>query len=108
MFEIYQSDKTKKYHFRLKARNGEIILSGQAYKDKPGCENGVASVGKNGADESRFEIKDSTNGKKYFVLKSGNGQVIGQSQMYKTDSGLKNGIASVGRNCKGKCKDLTD
>lgn len=62
MFEIYQSEKTEKFHFRLKAKNGEIILTGQAYKDKSGCENGVASVGKNGTDESKFEIKDSTNG----------------------------------------------
>ena len=108
MFEIYQSEKTRKYHYRLKARNGEIILSGQAYKDKAGCENGIASVVKNGADESKFHIKDSNDGKKYFVLKSGNGQVIGQSQMYKTDSGLTNGIASVGKNCTGKCKDLTE
>ena len=107
MFEIYQSEKTSKFHFRLKAKNGEIILTGQAYKDKNGCENGVASVGKSGANEAKFEIKEAANGKKYFVLKSGNGQIIGQSQMYKTDSGLKNGIASVGKNCSGKCKDLT-
>lgn len=107
MFEIYQSEKTSKYHFRLKAGNGEIILTGQAYKDKAGCENGVASVKKNGGDESKFEIKDSTNGKQYFVLKSGNGQIIGQSQMYKSESGLKNGIASVGKNADGKVKDLT-
>ena len=107
MFEIYQSEKTQKFHFRLKARNGEIILTGQAYKDKAGCENGVASVKKNGVDEAKFEIKDSTNGKQYFVLKSGNGQIIGQSQMYKTASGLKNGIASVGKNAEGAVKDLT-
>lgn len=107
MFEIYQSEKTQKFHFRLKARNGEIILTGQAYKDKAGCENGVASVKKNGTDESKFEIKDSSNGKQYFVLKSGNGQIIGQSQMYKTESGLKNGIASVGKNAAGDTKDLT-
>ncbi len=107
MFEIYQSEKTKKFHFRLKARNGEIILTGQAYKDKGGCENGVESVKKNGPKESKFEIKDSSNGKQYFVLKSGNGQIIGQSQMYKTKSGLKNGIVSVGKNSSGRVKDLT-
>ena len=107
MFEIYQSEKTSKYHFRLKASNGEIILSGQAYQDKAGCANGVESVKKNGGDESKFEIKDSNDGKQYFVLKSSNGQIIGQSQMYKSESGLKNGIASVGKNCSGDCKDLT-
>lgn len=108
MFEIYQSEKTEKFHFRLKAKNGEIILTGQAYKDKAGCENGVESVKKNGSDESKFEIKASTNDKQYFVLKAGNGQIIGQSQMYKTESGLKNGIASVGKNAaEGSVKDLT-
>lgn len=109
MFEIYQSEKTDKFHFRLKAKNGEIILTGQAYKDKAGCENGVESVKKNGSDESKFEIKESSNEKQYFVLKAGNGQIIGQSQMYKTESGLKNGIVSVGKNsADAKVKDLTE
>lgn len=107
MFEIYQSEKTEKFHFRLKAKNGEIILTGQAYKDKKGCENGVESVKKNGTDAEKFEVKKAADGRKYFVLKSSNGQVIGQSQMYKSDSGLKNGIKSVGKNCVGSCKDLT-
>ncbi len=107
MFEIYQSEKTQKYHFRLKAANGEIILTGQAYKDKASCENGVESVRKNANDESKFEIKEAADGRKYFVLKAGNGQIIGQSQMYKSESGLKNGIASVGKNSSGDCKDLT-
>ncbi len=108
MFEIYQSEKTKKFHFRLKASNGQIILTGQAYKDKKGCENGVASVQTNSKSEARFEIKDSSDGRKYFVLKSTNGQIIGQSQMYKSESGLKNGIISVGNNAaEAGIKDLT-
>ncbi|MGJ8657579.1 MAG: YegP family protein [Akkermansiaceae bacterium] len=107
MFEIYQSEKTKKFHYRLKAANGQIILSGQAYKDKASCANGVESVLKNGADENRYEIKESTDGRKYFVLKSSNGQIIGQSQMYKSESGLKNGIMSVGNNiADSRLKDL--
>ena len=107
MFELYQSEKTQKFHFRLKAKNGEIIFTGQGYKDKASCENGIASVGKNAQDESKFEVKEASNGSKYFVLKAGNGQVIGQSQMYKSDSGLANGMASVANNCESECKDLT-
>ncbi len=107
MFEIYQSEKTKKFHYRLKAANGQIILTGQAYKDKVGCVTGVKSVLTNGADENRYEIKESKDGRKYFVLKSTNGQVIGQSQMYKSESGLKNGIMSVGNNiADSRVKDL--
>ena len=109
MFEIYQSDSSKKFHFRLKARNGEIILTGQGYKDKTGCENGVASVQKNGGIDANFEVKEAKDGRKYFTLKAGNGQVIGQSQMYKSESGLKNGIASIGENCiSERVKDLTE
>lgn len=108
MFEIYQSEATKKFHFRLKAKNGEVILTGQGYKDKSGCENGVTSVKKNGNDEEKFQIKEAKDGRQYFVLKAGNGQVIGQSQMYKSESGLKNGIASVGKNSTTETiKDLT-
>ena len=98
MFEIYQSEKTKKYHYRLKAANGQIILSGQSYTDKASCAKGVESVLINGADENRYEVKEASDGRKYFVLLSSNGQVIGQSQMYKSESGLKNGIMSVGNN----------
>ncbi len=98
MFEIYQSEKTKQFHYRLKAANGQVVLSGQAYKDKASCENGVESVLKNGADESRYEVKEASDGRKYFVLRSSNGQIIAQSQMYKSESGLKNGIMSVGNN----------
>lgn len=107
MYELFQSEKTDKYHFRLKAGNGEQILQSQGYKDKAGCLNGIASVTKNGCDESRFEKKEASNGKFYFVLKAGNGQIIGQSQQYKTESGRDNGIKSVGKNCGGKTKDLT-
>ena len=61
-FELYK-DKAGEFRFRLKAGNGENILSGEGYKDKSGAENGVASVRKNAADKARFEIKESSGGK---------------------------------------------
>jgi len=56
-----------------------------------------------------FEIyKSEKSGDFYFRHKAGNGEIIGSSQMYKSDSGLKNGIASVGKNAAGSdTKDLT-
>lgn len=48
-FEIYL-DKAGEYRFRLKATNGEIILSSEGYKAKKSCENGIESVRKNAAD----------------------------------------------------------
>ena len=109
MFEIYQSDSSGKFHFRLKAGNGEIILSGQGYGAKADCQNGIESVRTNAAKEEAFHIHEAKDGRHYFTLKAANGQVIGQSQMYKSDSGLKNGISSVQQNAPGAgVTDLTD
>ena len=45
-FEIYQ-DKSEKFRFRLKARNGKIIAVSEGYTTKNGCLNGIESVKKN-------------------------------------------------------------
>ena len=107
MFEVFQSEESGKFHFRMKAGNGEIILTSQAYQDKPSALNGIESVKKNGTFEDNFESKEAANGRGYFTLKATNGQIIGQSQQYKTASGLKNGIQSIIKNADGEVKDLT-
>jgi uncharacterized protein YegP (UPF0339 family) len=35
-FEVYQSGKKDEYRFRLKADNGQIILSSEGYNSKSG------------------------------------------------------------------------
>ena len=96
-FETYTGNDGQHY-FRLKAGNGEVILTSQGYKAKNDCESGIASVRKNSQREGAFETKTASDGRHYFVLKATNGQVVGQSQMYKTESGCANGIASVTKN----------
>ena len=48
-FEMYQ-DKAGEFRFRLKAKNGEIIATGEGYKTKANCLNGIESVKKNAPD----------------------------------------------------------
>lgn len=96
-FELYK-DKAGEFRFRLKASNGQIILASEGYKAKSGAENGIASVKKNAADPVRFEKKKSSNGKDYFVLKAGNHEVIGTSEMYESEAACDNGIKSVMNN----------
>lgn len=96
-FEMYK-DKAGEFRFRLKAGNGENILASEGYKAKASCENGIESVRKNSQDEGRFETKEQSNGKPYFVLKAGNGEVIGKSEAYESSASCKNGIASVMKN----------
>lgn len=96
-FEI-KSSANGKFHFNLKAGNGQIILSSEMYESKAACENGIESVKKNSADAGRFEKRTSTKGDPYFVLKAGNGQEIGRSEMYSSDAACQNGIDSVATN----------
>ena len=50
-FEMYK-DKKGECRFRLKARNGEIILASEGYSSKDSCKNGVESVIKNAPEAS--------------------------------------------------------
>lgn len=44
--------------FRLKASNGEIIASGEAYESKASAEKGIASVQKNAADAKVVDLTE--------------------------------------------------
>ena len=106
-FEIYK-DKAGEFRFRLKSRNGEIVLASEGYKAKASAKNGAASVEKNCGDASCFEQTKTRGGKYRFNLKARNHQVIGVSQSYKDEKSCKNGIKSIARAAKGaKIEDLT-
>ena len=96
-FEVYV-DKAGEHRFRLKAGNGETILSSEGYSQKDGCANGIESVRKNATNADMFEKITTDSGKYRFNLKAANHQVIGTSQSYDSESGRDNGIESVGRN----------
>jgi uncharacterized protein YegP (UPF0339 family) len=48
-FEVYK-DKSGEFRFRLKARNGEIVATGESYKAKASCLNGIDSIRRNAPD----------------------------------------------------------
>ena len=54
MSKLFQSDKTGKFHFSLKAGNGQIIGQSQQYKTESDRDNGIASVGKNCGSDIRI------------------------------------------------------
>lgn len=55
-FEMY-TDKAGEFRFRLKAKNGQIIATGEGYKAKSGCKNGIESVRKNAPDATIEETE---------------------------------------------------
>jgi len=107
MFEVKQKEGSDGFHFVLKAKNGQVILSSQMYANKTGAMNGVESIKKNAIDDSKYERKTAKNGKFYFNLKAANSQIIGTSQMYSGESGMENGIESIKNNAPGAgCTDV--
>ena len=96
-FEI-KAGRTGKFRFNLKASNGQVILTSEAYETRSAAVKGITSVKKNAGNDKRFERKVAKDGSVYFVLKASNGEPIGKSEMYKTKRSLESGVASVGKN----------
>lgn len=106
-FEIYQSGKKDEFRFRLKADNGQIILSSEGYTTKASCLNGIESVKKNSGDLKRFNQTKTPTKMFRFAITAANSQIIGTSQNYKSVSGCKNGIESVKKNAaKAETKEV--
>ncbi len=53
-FEVYE-DKAGEFRFRLKATNCQVIATGEGYKAKAGCMNGIESIKKNAPDAEIVE-----------------------------------------------------
>lgn len=106
-FELKKSSNGK-FFFNLLAGNGQTVLTSEMYESKPSALNGIESVKKNATDAGRFEALVNKSGAPYFVLKAGNGQVIGQSQGYSSEATRDAGIASVAGAADGAAtSDLT-
>ncbi|AUI65805.1 MULTISPECIES: YegP family protein [Glaesserella] len=87
--------KDGQFMFNLKAANSQTILTSELYKTRAAAENGIASVQKNGVDETKFELKTTKSDQPYFILKAGNHQEIGRSEYYSSKAAAQNGIKSV-------------
>ncbi|HEX7903881.1 MAG TPA: YegP family protein [Chitinophagaceae bacterium] len=93
-FQIFKSSANAQYYFRLKASNGETVLSSEGYTTNQSCRGGIASVKVNAPMDSRYERKDATNNYR-FNLKAANGEIIGRSEGYTTSVARENGIDAV-------------
>ena len=54
-FEMY-TDAAGKCRWRLKAANGEIIATSEAYESESSCKNGIESVKKNAPNAEIVEV----------------------------------------------------
>ena len=96
-FEIKKA-KDGQFYFNLKAGNGQVILVSEMYQAKASALNGIESVRKSAPISERYDKLISKTGKHYFTLKAANHQVIGNSEMYETETARDNGLDSVMKN----------
>lgn len=74
--------KNNEHYFRLINEEGKVLLSSEGYTQKQNLLNGIESVKQNISVPENYEMKRAENGKHYFNLKAGNGQVISTSAMW--------------------------
>jgi uncharacterized protein YegP (UPF0339 family) len=106
-FQVFKG-KSGEYFFRLRAGNGEPVLASEGYESMPGALNGIRSVKANAPSDGRYERKEAKNGQFFFVLRAGNNEPIGKSEMYKSKNGRDHGIDVIKRIAPGaRIEDLT-
>ena len=98
------------YYFNVKATNGEIIATSQLYSTKSNAQRGARTARAlvrlareelkvvQAPRRERFELFTGEDGKAYFRLRAGNGEILLGSQAYGAERSARDGIASVREN----------
>jgi uncharacterized protein len=84
-----------KYSFNLKAANGQIILKSEDYSSMDATTNAIESVRKNSQIAEHFVKEVAADGSQYFALITDNGQIIGRSEFYASESSRDSAFASI-------------
>lgn len=107
-FEL-ESGKDGRFHFNLKAGNGEIILTSGLHDTREAAIAAIALVRASASRDALFERRTGANDEPYFVLKSAAGDILGRSEMYSSRRAMEGGINSVVRNAPGALlQDMTE
>ena len=103
-FDVKQASNGD-FYFNLRAANNEIIGTSQLYASKSNAERGARTVRalvRISRDASQaaprresFELFKGEDGKAYFHLRAGNGEIMLGSQGYTAAASARTGIASV-------------
>lgn len=90
--------KHGRFHFNLKAGNGQIVLTSESYQSLAQAQGGIEFVRRNAAMGTCFQRLLSAAGAPYFVLIGRNQEIFARSETYSTNAAMEGGIKSVRRN----------
>ncbi len=81
---IKKSEAQEPFTFSFINNDGTTLVRSENYAAKKSALNGIASVKKNCIEASRYEMKESKNGKFFFNIKASNGQIVATSALFAT------------------------
>ena len=86
------------YRFNLLASTNEPLLHSVTYLSKAVALKAIAIVRRISQRDDAFETRTAKNGQPYFVLKDEYGHVVGESEMYITETGRNHALIAAKRN----------
>jgi uncharacterized protein YegP (UPF0339 family) len=102
-YELLQATNGQ-WYFNLTAANGAVIGTSELYTTKWNAKKGIEAVDRNVGDYlgflatrtgARFSVNEAVDGRYYFLLHAGNGEIVLQSQAYTVEAAAFNGTFSV-------------
>lgn len=84
--KLRKSDAKEPFSFVFINEEGKTIIKSENYAQKASAKNGIESIKKNCQEDSRYELKESSNGKAFFNIKSTNGQIVGTSALFDSEA----------------------
>jgi uncharacterized protein YegP (UPF0339 family) len=94
-FSLWKSSDSQ-FRFRLVDADGVILLTSEGYTARTGALTGLVSVLANGGELARYQLRTSATGG-HFVLRAGNGEVIGTSGTRRPPLARAGDVDRVGR-----------
>jgi uncharacterized protein YegP (UPF0339 family) len=93
-FELFKGEDGKAY-FHLRAANGELMLSSQAYASNANARTGIASVLANGSAAASYETFETADGGWALRLVAHNGEVVARGQSYASKANAARAVSRL-------------
>jgi len=105
-FELFSGEDSELY-FDLRAGNGEILLSSDAYADKPTATSAIAAVKARGAQAANFEIFATDDDCFGVRLTAANGSTLVMGESYMEKSSATRAVALIAEILSGNVSTVS-
>lgn len=88
-------EENNTYNFSLNTPGGNALFYSVGFSSKEEIKNVVSGLNMLDKQQYKFERKTDHDGNFLFNLKDKKGQLIGNSQLYRSEAGMENGIKNL-------------